>query len=681
MRLVGFRFLVPIVALTCVILSPFAAAQVVKDEYIILLKDFASQSNTDVVVKESVEKVSVRLLAKARTHQMNKLSHSSQKATADNKRKRVYDGAFRGFSAKLSPSAVELLRSDPDIELVVPNVQMKINGTQNNTPSWGLDRVDQRVRQADDTYRYGAEGLGVHAYVMDSGIWGTHNEFTGRVADGFDALGDNLEATDCDGHGTHVAGTIAGTNVGIAKSVVVHPVRVIGCSGIGSFNDTVAGVEWILNNIQLPAVVNVSFGVNLTELSDSERADVVATWNFLIGLLNAFGATVVVSAGNENIDACDYAPANNDDVITVAASTSNDLRRNDSNFGSCVDIFAPGDDILSAWRGSNSAAAPLGGTSMATPHVAGVVALYLEKHPDATPVQVSDAIIESATEGLIQNAGTGSPNRLLFSAILSQDFEQGFTWSNNGTIDWTTISGGTRSNYTGPSVAADGTATYAYLEASGVSSNNTVKLESPLFDAGGNIYVSFYYHMFGSDMGNLSLDVYSEGIWHLNHWKRIGEQHPSNNSYWSKQTVDLTSYNGPTKIRFRGVTVGGYRGDMAIDQIEIQSGIAPNTSVKEAYWGWDDTWVYMSWLPIPGEENYVQFIIGIDANGTKKWLYKYGPGATNRGDYRYRHYHRDEICNAFGTGTFVLQTQLWPGFDSSRAEFVYNLGSITCAAN
>jgi len=282
-----------------------------------------------------------------------------------------------------------------------------IDTTQYN-PVWGLDRNDQRYLPLNGRYIYYATGTNVRAYIIDTGIRTSHAQFGGRASYGYDAVDGTLPADDCNGHGTHVAGTVGGSTYGIAKNVRLIAVRVLGCNGSGSTSGIIAGVNWVTaqkrSNPRVPMVANMSLGAAAYSALDNAVYASIQT-----------GVTYVVSAGNSNANACNYSPARTAGTITVGATASNDYRASFSNYGGCVDIFAPGVGITSAWRTSNTATNVLDGTSMAAPHVTGVVALYLQNNPTATPATVRSTIFSVATSGIVRNAGTGSYNRLVYN--------------------------------------------------------------------------------------------------------------------------------------------------------------------------------------------------------------------------------------------------------------------------
>ena len=307
----------------------------------------------------------------------------------------VLTRAFHGFSATVTPARIEALERDPTVLAVVPDTRIYALGTQ-VSPPWGLDRIDQRGQALDQTYQYDTTGQGVVAFVIDTGIRATHSEFTGRILPGHDFVdGDNI-ADDCNGHGTHVAGTVGGTTYGVAKGVTVEPLRVLDCTGSGYLSDAVAAFDWVIaHKPAAPAVVNFSVGGPASTIMDAAVERTVAA-----------GVAVVVAAGNSTADACTESPARTPGALTIGATTPTDARASFSNYGSCVDLFAPGEGIKSAWIGSDSATATIDGTSMAAPHVTGAVARYLETHPAASPAEVAAWLGATDTLGIVAQAMT-----------------------------------------------------------------------------------------------------------------------------------------------------------------------------------------------------------------------------------------------------------------------------------
>lgn len=310
--------------------------------------------------------------------------------------------ALRGFSVQLSEQQAKRLAADPAVQSVEQNRTVRVAETQTNPPSWGLDRIDQRNRPLNSSYTYSTTAPNVNVYVLDTGVRATHQTFGGRVKQGYDFIDNDTNADDGYGHGTHVAGTIAGSTYGVAKGVSIYPVRVLDSSGSGTTAQVVAGINWITQNAVKPAVANASLGGSgSTSIDNAVRNSVAA------------GITWVVAAGNSGANASSYSPARVTQAITVGATTSTDARASYSNYGSVLDLFAPGSTITSAWNTSNTATYTGNGTSFASPHVAGAAALYLSTHTAATPAQVEAALVASATTGVVTSPGSGSPNRLL----------------------------------------------------------------------------------------------------------------------------------------------------------------------------------------------------------------------------------------------------------------------------
>ncbi|MER6850072.1 S8 family peptidase [Streptomyces flaveolus] len=315
--------------------------------------------------------------------------------------RRTFTSAFNGFTVEAKATEARRIAADPSVAFVEQNSVEYADATQ-YSPTWGLDRIDQAKLPLSGSYSYSTTASNVTAYIVDSGIRITHANFGGRADYGYDFVDDDTIASDCNGHGTHTAGTVGSSTYGVAKGVNLVAVRVLDCSGSGTTANVIAGYDWVAANAQLLAVANVSIGGSASAAKDAAVA----------GMVDA-GVTVAVSAGNDAVNACNQSPAREPSVITVASTTSADARSSFSNYGTCVDIFAPGSSITSLGYSSDTATAVKNGTSMATPHVAGAAALYLADHPSASPATVTAAIKSVATSGVVTSAGTGSPNLLL----------------------------------------------------------------------------------------------------------------------------------------------------------------------------------------------------------------------------------------------------------------------------
>ncbi|GGM83285.1 hypothetical protein GCM10011609_19010 [Lentzea pudingi] len=356
---------------------PGAGAQAVEGSYIVVLKDGARTPAS----------------ALASRYQGN-VRHT-------------YSAALNGFSVTgMSERQARRLAADPDVQFVERNTFATIQATQTN-PVWGLDRIDQANLPLSKSYTYPNTASNVTAYVLDTGIRKTHSEFEGRASDGYDFIDNDSVAQDCQGHGSHVAGTVGGKTYGVAKKAKLVGVRVLDCNGSGPWDGIIRGIDWVTANGKKPAVVNMSLGGSGTNssLENAVRRSISA------------GFTYVLAGGNSGQDACNFTPARTPEAITVGASDRTDKRSiysaGSSNYGRCLDIWAPGSDIVSASHSSDTGTRSMGGTSMASPHVAGAAALYLSANPSATPAQVRNALVGAATPNKLTDIRTGSPNLLL----------------------------------------------------------------------------------------------------------------------------------------------------------------------------------------------------------------------------------------------------------------------------
>ena len=343
-------------------------------------------------------------------------SNSSSSVEADISRaggrtERRFTHVLNGLSVRMKNSEVSRLRNNPNVLSVELDQQMFALDTQNPTPSWGLDRIDQRPLPLNSTFTATAQGSGVDTYIVDTGIYASHAEFSGRLAAGFSSIADSNGTNDCNGHGTHVAGTTAGTTYGIAKLATLIPVRVLDCAGSGSNSGVIAGLDWIVaHHISgKSAVVNMSLGGGASTALDTAVQNVIND-----------GIVMVVAAGNSNVDACSTSPARATNALTVGATgqysagETTDSRSSYSNYGPCLDIFAPGSRITSSWIGGSTATNSISGTSMASPHVAGVAAVLFGRYPSSTASQIASMLLISATPNVVIGSGTGSPNYLLY---------------------------------------------------------------------------------------------------------------------------------------------------------------------------------------------------------------------------------------------------------------------------
>lgn len=474
-----------------------------------------------------------------------------------------YRSTIRGFAARLPDRAVRALRRDPRVAYIEADRRVSIDGDQSGA-TWGLDRIDQRNLPLTSGYHYDTTGAGVTAYIVDTGVLTTHSQFTGRTAAGYSAVGGT--PTDCNGHGTHVAGTVGGTTHGVAKGVTIVPVRVLDCEGNGTDAGVIAGIDWVTSHhTSGPAVANMSLGGGASTSLDS-----AVTRSINDGVFYA------VAAGNDyGANACNGSPSRVPAAVTVGSTTSTDARSDFSNIGSCLDLFAPGSSITSAWYTSTTATNTISGTSMATPHVAGVAALYLQAHSSASPSTVSSWLTSNATTGKVTNPGTGSPNRLLYSLeggttptdppptgnlLGNPGFESGATvWSQtSGVIDSSTG----RPARTG--------SWKAWLNGYGTARTDTLS-QSVTLPASGTKTLSFYLRIDTAETGSTAYDKLQVQVVSGGTTTTLATYSNANaTGAYALRSLSLAAFAGKTvTIRFNGTEDSSLQTSFVIDDTSI----------------------------------------------------------------------------------------------------------------
>ena len=316
-----------------------------------------------------------------------------------------YESAIKGYAATLSADALAALQADPDVAYIEQDQIVTANTTQTSVPSWGIDRIDQRALPLNGSYVYTSTGTGVRAYIIDTGIQTSHPEFGGRASAVYDAIGDGQNGQDCNGHGTHVAGTVGSASYGVAKNAYLRAVRVLNCAGSGTASQVLAGMNWVTTNHISPSVANMSLGGGFSQAENDAASN-----------MSASGVFLAVAAGNSNADACNSSPSSAPGTVTVAASERTDARATYSNYGGCVDLYAPGSAITSTWL--NGGTNTISGTSMATPHVTGVAALYKATYGNAAWSTIRDWLSANATANVITGNSSATPNKLLYKSTL-----------------------------------------------------------------------------------------------------------------------------------------------------------------------------------------------------------------------------------------------------------------------
>ncbi|WP_082607267.1 S8 family serine peptidase [Lysobacter sp. Root983] len=479
---------------------------------------------------------------------------------------RSYQHVLRGFVVDADDAALAQLLKDPRVAYVEEDGVGSIYATQNNA-TWGIDRVDQRNLPLSTTYTYDTDATGVHAYILDTGVRADHTEFSGRMGNGFSVRPGDPSTNDCHGHGTHVAGTVAGTTRGVAKKATVHPVRVFDCTGNALVSETIAAIDWVAANHVKPAVANMSFGYPGSTAID----------NSITNLIDA-GVVVVAASGNSNDDACTGSPRRVPRALTVAATDLNDARSLWPNgqapgWGSCVDLFAPGSDIVSAGISSSTSTATMSGTSMATPHVAGVVALYLSTHPAATPDEVHAAIMNNATPGKVTGNLRGSPNFLLHSLFSAGPGNQA------PVANFTSSASGLTVSFTDTSTDSDGSiASRSWNFGDGGTS--TATNPSRTYAAAGTYTVTLTVTDNSGATNTKTSTVTVGGTGGTQTYSNTADVNiPDNNATGASSTITVSgrSGNAPSTAKVSVNVQHTFRGDLIVDLI------APDGSVYNLF--------------------------------------------------------------------------------------------------